>query len=102
MLNEKTNQNQIQDELNEDQIIRKGYYLGHKVVQGKKDPNKKYCFVDLLFVSKKDTPEEYHTITTTFCDLENEPKDIKRLAEVKCLFEQGSDPTKPARFIKIV
>lgn len=89
-------------ELKENEIVRKAYYLGHKKVQGKKDPSKQFCFVDLLFVNNAGLENEYHTITSAFCDIENEPQNITRLSQVDCLFEQGADPTRPARFVKIL
>ena len=89
-------------ELGLNEIVRSAYYLGHKKVRGKKDPDKTFCFVDLLFISNLGQENEYHTITSTFCDIENEPIGIKRLSVVDCLFEQGSDPTRPARFVKIL
>lgn len=88
--------------LEENQILRKAYYLGHKKIKGKKDPDKVYCFVDLLFINNAGTPEEYHTITSAFCDLENEPIGIQRLSEVDCVFQLSDDPTRPARFVKIL
>lgn len=89
-------------QLEENQILRKAYYLGHKKVRGKKDPNKEYCFVDLLFVNNVGQPEEYHTITSAFCDVANEPVGIQRLKEVECVFELSADPTRPARFVKVL